>query len=327
MNHAINKMATRVAAIALTALSATSALAAEYPSKPIRMIVPFAAGGPTDTLARSLAEAMTEQLGQKVIVENKPGVGGNVGTAQFARMAPDGYAVLLVTNGPLVANQLMFKNLGFDPKKDLDPVSFVAYLPNMVAVHPSVPAKTIKELIALLKANPDKYSFASGGDGTSTHFAGELMKSMAGVQMTHIPYKGDGASMPDVVGGQVPIVFGSIFAAKRFVDGGMLRGLAVTSLDRVPSMPDMPTVAESGLPGYDLTAWYGVVVPAGTPKPIVNKLSQTIAKVVASPDFRARVEGMSGIPKSTTPEEFAAFMELERPKWKKLIEESGIKIN
>lgn len=310
----------------IAAMAMNGSSAAPYPEAPIKMIVPFAAGGPTDSLARSLADAMAGVLKQKVIVENKPGAGGNVGSALVARMPPDGYSTLLVTNGPLVANPLLFKDITFDPKKDFDPVSLVAYLPNIVAVHPSVPANSIPELIALLKANPDKYSFASGGLGTSTHFAGELFKSMAGVKMTHIPYKGDGASMPDAAGGQVPIVFGSVFAASRFVESGRLRGLAVTSKDRVPSVPDLPTVAESGLAGYDLSAWYGLVVPAGTPKSIVKKLSEAIALIVASPEFRTRVESMGGIPRSATPEEFVQFIESERPKWKKLIEESGIKI-
>lgn len=308
------------------AMAVTTVWAADYPTGPIRMVVPFAAGGPTDALARSLAEAMAGVLKQKIIVENKPGAGGNVGSAVVARAPADGYTILLVTNGPLVANPLLFKDMAFDPKKDFDPVSLVAYFPNMVAVHPSVPANSIKELIALLKANPNKYSYASGGLGTSTHFAGELFKSLAGVQMTHIPYKGDGASMPDVVGGQVPIVFGSIFAGKRFTDSGKLNGLAVTSKDRVPSVPNLPPVAEAGLAGYDLTAWYGVVAPAGTPKSVTNKLSATIGAIVATPEFRERIESMSGIPKSTTPDGFAQFIETERPKWEKLIQESGIKI-
>ncbi|PLC55951.1 ABC transporter substrate-binding protein [Pollutimonas nitritireducens] len=321
-----HKKAGRWAISLAGAAAMTTAWAADYPTKSIHMIIPFAAGGPTDSLGRSLADEMSKVLGQKVIVENKPGAGGNVGSTMFAKMPADGYSIMIGTNGPLVANPMFMKGISFDPNKDFDPVSFVAYLPNMIAVHPSVPAHSVKELIELLKANPTKYSFASGGLGTSTHFAGELMKTLAGVQMTHIPYKGDGASMPDAVGGQVPIVFGSIFAAKRFTDSGMLRGLAVTSKDRVPSVPDIPTVAESGLPGYDLTAWYGLVVPAGTPKPAIKKLSEAVQTIASSPSFRERVESMSGIAKGSTPEEFTQFIESERPKWKSLIEESGIKV-
>ncbi len=317
------------AALSLTgAFAGSQAFAQDYPAKEIKMIVPFAAGGPTDTLGRALAEAMSTPLGEKVIVENKPGAGGNVGSAQLAHAAADGYTIMLVTNGPVVANQLLFKDMAFDPKRDFAPVSLVTYLPNMVAVNPSVPANTIKELIALLKANPGKYSYGSGGLGTSSHFAGELFKTMAQVDMEHVPYKGDGASMPDAVGGHIPIVFGSVFAAHRFTESGMLRGLAVTSRDRVPSVKDMPTVEESGdLKGFDLAAWYGVVAPAGTPLPIIEKLSQTIRDIVASPSFQERVVAMGGIPRSATPAEFAEFIETERPKWEGLIKESGIKID
>jgi len=314
-------------ALFLIGMLGMSALQAQdYPKMPIKMVVPFAAGGPTDSLARSLAEAMSKSFDQKVIVENKPGAGGNVGSALAARSPADGYTIMLVTNGPLVANPLLFKEIPFDPKRDFIPVSLVAYLPNMIAVHPSVPATSVEQLIALLKANPDKYSFASGGLGTSSHFAGELFKTMTGVKMTHVPYKGDGASLPDVVGGQVPIVFGSIFATSKFTASGTLRGLAVTSIERVPSVGNIPTVAESGLKGYDLAAWYGVVVPAGTPTKIVNKLSDTIRSIVATPDFKLRIEAMGGIPRSSTPQEFAQFIDSERPKWERLIKESGIKV-
>ena len=326
----MERLNTRVLATVLLTtglMAGAPALAADnYPNAPIHMIVPFAAGGPTDTLARTLAEAMGKELGQKVIVDNKPGAGGNVGFTAAKRARPDGYTVVIGTNGPLVANTMLFKDLPFDPKKDFDPVSLITYLPNMLAVHPDVPAKNTQELIELLKKNPDKYSFASGGLGTSTHFAGEMFKTMAGVKMTHVPYKGDGASMPDVVGGQVPIVFGSVFATARFIEGGMLRGLAVTSIDRVPAVKDIPTLDETGLKGYDFTAWYGMVVPAGTPQPIIEKLSKTIANIVADPDFRARIEGMGGILRSMTPTEFAQFIDSERPKWETAIKESGITV-
>lgn len=315
--------------MALGAIAATpQASAQDYPRKEVKMIVPFAAGGPTDSLGRSLAEAMSRSLGEKVIVENKPGAGGNVGSAQLAHAPGDGYTIMLVTNGPVVANALLFKDMAFDPKKDFAPVSLVTYLPNMVAVHPSVPANSIKELIAVLKANPGKYSYGSGGLGTSTHFAGELFKTMAGVDMEHVPYKGDGASMPDAVGGHIPIVFGSVFAAHRFTENGMLRGLAVTSSERVPSVSDIPTVDEaSDLKGFDLSAWYGIVAPASTPAQIVDLLSEVVQNIVASPDFRKRIEAMGGIPRSSSPQEFAEFIDAERPKWEGLIKESGIRID
>lgn len=303
------------------------AMAKSYPSGPVTMIVPFAAGGPTDTLARALADEMGKRLGERVIVVNKPGAGGNVGSALAARAQPDGQTVLIATNGPLVANPMLFKDISFNPDKDFAPISLVTYLPNMLAVHPSVPANTVEELTALLRANPGKYSFASGGLGTSSHFAGELYKSMTGVDMSHVPYKGDGASMTDVVGGQVPIVFGSVFATSKFVEMGRLKGLAVTSIERVPSVPDVQTIDETGLKGYDLAAWYGLVAPVGTPEPIIEQLSATVAEIVADPDFKKRVKAMGGIPRSMQPEEFVAFIKAERPKWERLIKESKIEIN
>lgn len=327
METIVKRLCVGMLSLAATVAASSAVAAATYPNGPIRMIVPFAAGGPTDSLARSLADAIGGRLNQQVIVENKPGAGGNVGTAQAARAQADGYTILIATNGPMVANPMLFKDISFDPHKDFAPVSLVTYLPNMLAVHPSVPVNTTSELIELLKANPDKYSFASGGLGTSSHFAGELFKTMAGVKMVHVPYKGDGASMPDVVGGQVPIVFGSVFATSRFTENNMLKGLAVTSGTRVPSVPDMPTIDETGLKGYDLAAWYGIFVPTGTPEPIINKLSETIAAIVADPEFSDRVEAMGGIPKSMTPTEFRQFIGEERPKWEKLIKESGITID
>ncbi|HWL29403.1 MAG TPA: tripartite tricarboxylate transporter substrate binding protein [Burkholderiaceae bacterium] len=327
MDKMIKRLMVGAVAFAAISLAGGAWATGNYPNGPIKMIVPFAAGGPTDALARSLADEMGNALKQQIIVENKPGAGGNVGTALAARAQPDGYTILITTNGPLVANPMLFKKITFDPKKDFAPVSLVTYLPNILAVHPSVPVKTTAELIELLKANPNKYSFASGGLGTSSHFSGELFKTMAGVQMVHVPYKGDGASMPDVVGGQVPIVFGSVFATSRYTQNNMLRPLAVTSKARVPSVPTVPSLDETGLKGYDLAAWYGILVPTGTPEPIVNKLSSTIATIIANPAFKQRIEGMGGIPQSMKPAEFRAFIDAERPKWEKLIKESGITID
>ena len=303
-----------------------SQAAGDYPGKPVRLIVPFAAGGPTDALARALADKMSQKLGEKVIVENKPGAGGNIGTAMAAKSTPDGYTIVVATNGPLTVNKLIFEDTSYDPQKELSPVALVSLLPNILAVHPSVPANDVPSLIALLKKNPGKYSYGSGGTATSSHFSGALFSTMAGVKMTHIPYKGDGGSMPDAVGGQIPIVFGSVFATKRYIDPGLLKGLAVTSKRRVPIVKDIPTMVEMGLPGYDLTAWYGIAVPAGTPTPIVDKLNSVIVDILQMPDFRNTVESMGGIPaNANTPAEFGDFIQSEIPKWTKLVEESGIK--
>ena len=298
-----------------------------YPSKSIRLIVPFAAGGPTDTLARTLAERLSEQLGQRVAVENKTGAGGNIGTDLVAKAPPDGYTILISTNGPLAGNLSLFNHLPYDPRTDFAPITIFTYLPNMLAVHPSIPANTVSELIAFLKAHPDQYSFGSGGNGTSSHFSGELFKSMTGVKMNHIPYKGDGASMIDVLGGQIPIVFASVLAGMRYTDSGKIKALAVTSKDRVPALPNVPSMAEAGLAGYDLAAWYGIMLPAGTPQPIVNKLNAVIVKIIHTPDFKAKIEAMGGIPVGSTPEEVTEVIKRDVPKWAKLVKESGAKVD
>jgi tripartite-type tricarboxylate transporter receptor subunit TctC len=298
-----------------------------YPTRPIRLIVPFGAGGPTDTLGRALAERMSDQLGQRVTVENKPGAGGNIGTDLVAKAAPDGYTFLISTNGPLAGNLTLFGNLPYHPLKDFAPVTIFTILPNMLAVHPSIPANNVIELIAFLKANPNKYSFGSGGNGTSSHFSGELFKMMTGVRMEHIPYKGDGASMIDVLSGQVPIVFASVLAGMRYTDSGKIKALAVTSLDRVSALPNVPSMAEAGLTGYDLAAWYGIMLPAGTPKPIVTKLNSLIVKIIHTPDFKLRIEAMGGIPVGSTPEEVTEVIKKDIPKWAKLVKESGAKVD
>lgn len=304
-----------------------AAQAQEYPAKPIRIVVPFGAGGPTDVMTRALAQKMSEALKQSVLVENRPGAGGNIGADAVAKAPADGYTLLMGTNGPLAANLTLFGKLPYDPLKDLAPITLYTYLPNMLAVHPSVPARSVSELITLLKSNPDKYSFASGGNGTSSHFSGELFKTMAGVRMTHIPYKGDAASLIDVIGGQVPIVFCSVLAGMRYLESGNLRALAVTSDKRVPAVSKIPSVAESGLPGYDLTAWYAVMAPAGTPRAIVDKLNAVLVKIIRTTDLKEKIESMGGIPVGGTPEEVTELIKADIPRWGKLVKESGAKVD
>ena len=301
--------------------------ATEYPSKQIRVVVPYAAGGPTDTITRALAEKLSIALKQRVVVDNKPGAGGNIGADIVAKSAPDGYTLLIGTNGPLAGNLTLFGSLPYDPLKDFAPVTLFTYLPNLLAVHPSIPAKSVQELIAFLKLHPDEYSFASGGNGTSSHFSGELFKTMTGVKITHIPYKGDGASMTDVLGGQVPIVFVSVLAGMRYMESEKIRVLAVTSIDRVPAIQTVPTMAEAGLPGYDLTAWYSIMVPAGTPQEIINILNTEIVKIIKTPEFTHRIEAMGGIPVGSTPEAVTALIKTDIPKWAKLTKESGAKVD
>ncbi len=318
-------MATLLASAAVAYSVGSSAQPQDYPSKAIRVVIPFAAGGPTDVMSRALAQKLSAALGQPVVADNRPGAGGNIGAEIVAKAAPDGYTLLIGTNGPLAANLTLFGKLPYDPVKDFAPVTLYTYLPNILAVHPSVPAHNIAELISLLKSKPDEYSYASGGTGTSSHFSGELFKSMTGVRMNHIPYKGDGASMVDVLGGQVPIVFCSVLAGMRHVASGKIRALGVTSAQRVPAVPDIAPIAESGLPGFDLTAWYAVMVPAGTPKEIVRKLNTTLVQIIRSPELKEKIESMGGIPVGSTPEELADLIKAEIPRWAKLVKESGAK--
>lgn len=320
-----NFLAVIFAAACCAAVPATQAQ--EYPAKPIRIVVPFGAGGPTDVMTRALAQKMTEALHQSIIVDNRPGAGGNIGADIVAKAPADGYTLLVGTNGPLAANLTLFSKLPYDPLKDLAPVTLFTYLPNMLAVHPSVPARNVTELIALLKSKPDEYSFGSGGNGTSSHFSGELFKTLAGVRMTHIPYKGDGASMIDVVGGQVPIVFCSVLAGMRYMESGRIRALAVTSGKRVPAVPNIPTMAESGLDGYDLSAWYAVMAPAGTPREIINKLNSVLVKIIRTTDLKEKIESMGGIPVGSTPEEVTELIKADIPRWGKLVKDSGARVD
>jgi len=318
-----------LAAMCASALWAAvpAAQAQEYPAKPIRIVVPFGAGGPTDVMTRALAQKMSEAFHQSMIVDNRPGAGGNIGADIVAKAPPDGYTLLVGTNGPLAANLTLFGKLPYDPLKDLTPITLFTYLPNMLAVHPSVPARNVLELIALLKSKPGEYSFASGGNGTSSHLSGELFKTLTGVRMNHIPYKGDGASMIDVIGGQVPIVFCSVLAGMRYIESGKIRALAVTSGKRVPAVPDLPSIAESGLPGYDLSAWYSIMAPAGTPREIVEKLNSALVRIIRDTDLKQKIESMGGIPVGSTPEEVTELIKADIPRWGKLVKESGARVD
>jgi tripartite-type tricarboxylate transporter receptor subunit TctC len=312
------------AAISLALLAfAQSSLAQEYPNRPIRLIVPFAAGGPTDTLARVFAAQLAEVLKQQVIVDNKGGAGGNIGIDAVAKAPADGYTIALGTNGPLAGNVALFKTMPYDPAKDLAPIARVAFVPNVIAVHPSVPARTLPELIALLKANPGKYSFGSGGNGTTSHLGGEYLKIATGTQMAHVPYKGDGPGLIDAMGGQIPIIIASLAATIPYVQSGKLRALAVTSHSRIPALRDVPTVAETVVPGYDFSAWYGLVAPAGTPREIVRKLSAASVQVAASRTLAERLASLGGIPAPMAADEFGAFIKAEIPRWTKVIRQSG----
>ena len=320
---------TRGISVGVAALSmwGSGAWAQEYPTKVIKLVVPYPPGGPTDTIGRLLAIKMSQHLQQQVIVENKPGAGGNLGTSVVAKSAPDGYTLVLSTNGPLAGNLSLVNDMPYDPLKDLAPVSHVFDAPSLLAVNPSVPARSVDELVKLLKADPTRYSFASAGLGTSSHFAGELFKSMAGVQMVHVPFAGDGPSMLSVVSGQAQVFFGSVATAVPQVQAGKLRVLAVTSVKRVPLLPDVPTLAESGLPGFDLGGWYAVMAPAGTPSSVIDRLNKAVVASVQDPDVGAKMNAMGGIPIGSSPQAVTELIKRDIPKWAAIAKTSGASRN
>lgn len=309
------------------ALPLAAQTAAPWPTKPIRYIVPFAPGGTTDILARVVGEKLSAALGQQVVVDNKAGQGGSLGSAELARAAPDGYTIGGGTISSHGINASLYDKLPYDPVKSFEPITLYATQPNVLLVHPSVPAKDVKEFIALLKANPEKYSFGSAGAGTSQHISGEMFKTMAGVQMQHIPYKGSGPMLPELLGGTLPAAFDNIASAIPHIKAGKLRALAVTTAQRSSVAPDVPTFAESGLPGYELSSWQAVFAPAGTPKPIVDRLYTEIAKILKMPDVQKRLGDLgldlSGMP----PAELGALVKADVPRLGKIVKDSGARAN
>jgi len=292
----MKRVATWMLGAAFALLAAGVAGAQSWPAKPIRWIVPFAPGGTTDILARTISDKLTIALGKPVIVENNPGAGGGVGAVQTAKAAPDGYTIMGGTISTHAINASLYKTLPYDPIKDFTPITLIARVPNLLVVNPDVPAKNVKELIALMKANPSKYTFASSGNGTSQHLSGELFKSMAGVDMQHIPYKGSPAALQDVVSGQVTMTFDNITTAWPLAKAGKLRALAVTTAKRSPIAPDVPTLAEAGLAGYEIGSWQGVFAPAGTPVDVVKRLNTEIVKIINMPDVREKLVGLGAEP-------------------------------
>jgi tripartite-type tricarboxylate transporter receptor subunit TctC len=309
------------------ALIAGVVAAQPWPSKPIKWVVPFAPGGTTDILARTIGEKLSVTLGQPIIVENKPGAGGGVGAEQVAKSPPDGYTIMGGTISTHAINASLYKNLPYDPVRDFAPITLIVRVPNMLVVNPDVPAKDVRELIALLKANPGKYSFASSGNGTSQHLSGELFKVMTGVEMQHVPYRGSPPALADVVGGQVTMTFDNITTAWPLVKGGKLRALAVTTAKRSPIAPDVPTLAESGLTGYEIGSWQGVFAPAGVPAEIVKRFNAEIVRIINAPDVRQKLLDMGAEPAPNTPEEFAAMVKAEVAKWGDVVRKSGATVD
>jgi len=317
-------MSTLVVAAALVAPG--EAPAQGYPTKSIRLVAPSTPGDAPDVIARLVAERLSAALGQQVVVENRPGAGGVVGSEIVAKSAPDGYTLIMGNAGSHGINAAVYSKLPYDILKDFAPVSQIAVAPNIFVVNPGLPVTTIPEFIAYAKARPGQLSYASGGNGSSSHMSMELLKSMAGIDVVHVPYKGSTPALTDVISGQDAVMSVNMPPAVPHVKSGRLRALAVTTRSRTPSMPDLPTVAES-LPGYETVAWFGVLAPAGTPKDVVNRLSMEIAKIARSPDMRERLEGMGAEPVGSTPEEFGAVMARDIAKWTALAKSVGIKID
>jgi tripartite-type tricarboxylate transporter receptor subunit TctC len=299
--------------------------AATYPDKPVTIIVPFAAGGNTDTFARLVAQELDTALGQRFIVENKAGAGGNIGVGQLARAEPDGYTLGMGTVSTHAINPTLYKNLPYDPDTAFAPISLFVTLPNVLTVNPKIEAKTVPELIELVKAKPDTYTFASSGVGTSIHLAGEMLMARTGIKMNHVPYKSSGQVMTDVVAGHVDMAFDNIPTVAQHASAGNVRALAVTSLERAPLMPDVPPMADY-LPGFEATSWHGLFAPAGTPPEIVDKISIEVRRILKEPAMQEKLQGMGAKPIGNTPEEFAEFIAAERAKWAQVIKDANVSI-
>lgn len=306
---------------AAPSLSQDSGAARDYPTKPVRVIVGQAPGGATDIVARSLAVKLGESFRQSVVIDNRAGAAGSIASAIVARSAPDGYTALIVSSTYTI-NPSLYKNLPFDPVKDLQPVTLIASSPFLLMVHPSVPARTTKDLIVLAKVKP--LTYGSGGVGSSGHLAAELFSSMAGIELTHVPYKGAGPALIDALGGQVNVILSSIVSAMPYAKSGKLRALAITTRVRSGAFPDLPTIAESALPGYDFSSWYGLLVPTGTSKQIVGKLYTQTAQALRTPDLQARLSSEGCEPVGSTPGQFAAYLKLEMTRWAKVAKASGM---
>jgi tripartite-type tricarboxylate transporter receptor subunit TctC len=296
-----------------------------YPSKPVRIVVPYPAGGVADLLPRTVGAKLSEKWKQPVVVENKPGASGNIGMAEGARAEPDGYTLVLAPTGNLTVNQFLFRELPFDVARDFAPVTVLATSPNVLVVHPSVPAKTFKELIAHARANPGKLNFSSPGSGSGAHLAGELLNVEAGIKTVHVPYKGMAPAVSDLVGGQVQMMFAGISTALPHIRAGKLVALAIASPQRSAQLPDVPTVAESGFPGFDVTSWYGIVVRSGTPPAVVRKLHADMAEALASADVKDKLAGLGLDPLGNSPEDFAKMIAAESRKWSEIVRKADIK--
>jgi tripartite-type tricarboxylate transporter receptor subunit TctC len=317
------KMLAAVAAALLPSVFAAPVAAQEYPVKPVRFVIAFSPAGPSDILTRIVGSKLAEAMGQVFIFDNRPGAGGNLAGEIVAKAPPDGYTLLMGNNSILATNASLYKNMSYDPVKDLAPVALLASQPNILVVHPSLPVRSVRELIAFAKAHPGELNYASSGSGAAAHLAAELFKSMAGVQMVHIPYKGASPALIDMLAGQCQVMFATALSVQPYLQSNRLRPLAVSTAKRARIMPNLPTVAEAGVPGFEATTWHGVVSTAGTPPAVINKLNAEINKVLKLPDVNATLTRQGAEVLGGTPQEFAAYIKAEIPKWAKVVKASG----
>jgi tripartite-type tricarboxylate transporter receptor subunit TctC len=321
----MHSMRSFVALAAACAFAATAIAADVYPSKPVRIVVPFPPGGPADVLARTVGDKLQATLGQPVVVDNRPGAGGNIGMELVAKAAPDGHTLALAPAGNLTVNPSLYRNVPYDVARDFAPVTVIAAVPNILVINAQVPAKDVAELIAYAKANPGKLNFASPGAGSGAHLAGELLKSSAGIEMVHVPFSGIAPAVTAVVAGDVQVMFAGASSAMPHVTSGKVRALGVAGPKRIASAPALPTLDESGLPGFDVTSWYSIVAPAGTPAAVIERLQREIARTLDAPDVKAKLAGLGAEPVGNTPADFAAMIKVESAKWGKIVKDANIK--
>jgi tripartite-type tricarboxylate transporter receptor subunit TctC len=317
----------RAALAVLLTVCVSGAWAQAYPTKPIRLVVPFPAGGTTDILAREVGQRLSVTLGQPVVIDNRPGAAGNIGADLVAKSAADGYTLLMGTVGTHAINASLYAKMPYDHVKDFAPVILVAGVPNVLEVNPALPVNSVADLIKLAKAKPGQINFASSGSGTSIHLSGELFKTMAGVDMTHVPYKGSAPAITDLIGGQVQVMFDNLPSSLQHIKAGKLRAIAVTSAKRAPALPDVPTIAESGLPGFEASSWFGIVAPAGTPPAVIARINTDVNQWLQSSEAKEKLLAQGAIPTGGSPEQFATHIRAETDKWAKVVKASGAKVD
>ena len=316
-----------LAALAALAFATASAADDDYPSKPVRIVVPFAPGGSTDVVARILADKLGAEFKQTFVVENRAGASGNIGADVVAKAPPDGYTLLMGTTGVLAINKYLFTNMAFDPERDFVPVSYTSLITNILVVNPQVPARTVPDLVKLAQDKPGGLTFASSGAGSSTHLSGELFKSLAGVNILHIPYKGSSQALVDVIGGQVTMLFDNAPSSMPFIEQGKLRAIAVTSMKRLPNLPDVPTIDEAGVKGYESLSWSGIMAPLGTPRPVIDKINAAIERALPAEDVRRKFAALGIEAVGGPPEAFARHIRAESEKWGRLVKAANIRLD